>query len=159
MHRAENQAHSECGWKPGDEGVGMDSSRSEPDKWRTKNRKERGRHCLLSKHLAARPPVQAALRLASLGLDGTRPTLQTRSLEEAMPAISCQRVRLRPAWEQKTLDRIGLLMEAATKGSGCPHPPEKTSHKPSPTFFSPPHQYFPGFPHPRSLALSRIVEP
>src|ERR1700683_1727237 len=118
MHRAENQAHSECGWKPGDEGVGMDSSRSEPDKWRTKNRKERGRHCLLSKHLAARPPVQAALRLASLGLDGTRPTLQTRSLEEAMPAISCQRVRLRPAWEQKTLDRIGLLMEAATKGSG-----------------------------------------
>ncbi len=114
MHRAENQAHSECGWKPGDEGVGMDSSRSEPDKWRTKNRKERGRHCLLSKHLAARPPVQAALRLASLGLDGTRPTLQTRSLEEAMPAISCQRVQLRPAWEQKTLDRIGLLMEAAT---------------------------------------------
>ena len=118
MHRAENQAHSECGWKPGDEGVGMDSSRSEPDKWRTKNRKERGRHCLLSKHLAARPPVQAALRLASLGLDGTRPTLQTRSLEEAMPAISCQRVQLRPAWEQKTLDRIGLLMEAATRGSG-----------------------------------------
>jgi hypothetical protein len=118
MHRAENQAHSECGWKPGDEGVGMDSSRSEPDKWRTKNRKERGRHCLLSKHLAARPPVQAALRLASLGLDGTRPTLQTRSLEEAMPAISCQRVQLRPAWEQKTLDRIGLLMEAATEGSG-----------------------------------------
>ena len=63
----------------------------------------------------ARPPLPP---LKTSGSAATRPTLQTRSLEEAMPAISCQRVRLRPAWEQKTLDRIGLLMEAATKGSG-----------------------------------------
>jgi hypothetical protein len=31
-------------------------------------------HSLLREDLAARPPVKATLRLASLGLDGTRPT-------------------------------------------------------------------------------------
>ena len=49
------------------------SSRDKQDKQATK-KPGSVCHSLLSEDLAARPPVKATLRLASLGLDGTRPT-------------------------------------------------------------------------------------
>jgi hypothetical protein len=75
LHRARHQElTSECVWKQG----GTDKERQDNDGQAQQNRQATRSgsfcHSLLSEHLAARPPVKAALRLASLGLDGTRPT-------------------------------------------------------------------------------------
>ena len=77
-HRARHQELTlECVWKPGGtDKDGQDNDGRELKRQARPAGKKPGSvcHSLLSEDLAARPPVKATLRLASLGLDGTQPT-------------------------------------------------------------------------------------
>jgi hypothetical protein len=74
-HRARHQElTSECVWKQGGTDKDRQDHKGRAQQTRKQTQSDSLSHSLLGEDLAARPPVQAALRLAALGLDGTRPT-------------------------------------------------------------------------------------
>ncbi len=62
---------------------------------------------------ARRPPVKAALRLAALGLDGTRPP-RSQSTDKREWRVLARRCWPAAPAQKRCLTRAGLLMETAT---------------------------------------------